>query len=196
MEASSDSPDAEILLEDELTSTSKRVRPTIFLVLLALLTAMTTVATIIIVIPFPLTLGYFNLGDALVMTSGIILGPIGGLIAGGVGSALGDVALGWYVYAPITLVVKGGEGLIVGTISRYSKKSKAAKPWDILGIVLGAIFMLCGYYVGEVLVLGIPSWYALLELLTINSIQVIAGGIVSLLIGPILRDFLRTYVSE
>lgn len=182
-------------IEEWLVMTSGSISPTVYLVILALMTALTTVATIVFVIPFPSTAGYFNLGDAFVMISGILLGPVGGFIAGGFGSAMGDIALGYFPYAPITFVVKGGEGLVIGLISRRVKESRTAKPLDLLGVILGAAVMLVGYYLGEVLLLGYSSGAALLELITINSIQVIAGGIIALIVGPMVRDFLRNYTS-
>jgi len=182
-------------IEDFLVMTSGSISPTVYLVVLALMTALTTVATIVFVIPFPSTAGYFNLGDAFVMISGILLGPVGGFIAGGFGSAMGDIALGYFPYAPITFVVKGGEGLVIGLISRRVKESRTAKPLDLLGVILGAAVMLVGYYLGEVLLLGYSSGAALLELITINSIQVIAGGIIALIVGPMVRDFLRNFTS-
>ena len=183
-------------LEDEMVIVSGPMSPTIYIVLIALMTALTTVATVVFIIPFPSTTGYFNLGDAMVMISGILLGPIGGLVAGGVGSAMGDVALNFLPFAPITLAVKGGEGLVVGMISRYAKSGKKISPWDIFGVLLGSIIMLAGYFVGEVMVLGISSGLALLELITINSIQVIMGSIVALIVGPMLRNFLQNYTFE
>ncbi|MCK5238712.1 MAG: ECF transporter S component [Candidatus Thorarchaeota archaeon] len=183
-------------LEDEMVIVSGPMSPTIYIVLIALMTALTTVATVVFIIPFPSTAGYFNLGDAMVMVSGILLGPIGGLVAGGVGSAMGDVALNFLPFAPITLAVKGGEGLVVGMISRYAKSGKKISPWDIFGVLLGSIIMLAGYLVGEVMVLGISSGLALFELITINSIQVIMGSIVALIVGPMLRNFLQNYTLE
>ncbi len=181
--------------EDELVMTTGPVSSTVHIVILALLTALTTVATIVFIIPFPSTAGYFNLGDAMVMISGILLGPIGGFIAGGFGSAMGDIALGYFPYAPITLVVKGSEGFIVGLASRHAKQSITAKPLDLLGIILGAGIMLLGYFLGEVLLLSYSVEVALLELITINSIQVIMGGIIALIVGPLLRNFLRNYLT-
>jgi uncharacterized membrane protein len=82
---------------------------------LAILTALTTVLTMVVSIPIPATQGYINLGDAGVLFAGLLLGPLGG-IAGGVGSALADYALGYIHYIPITFFVKGFEGAVTGTI--------------------------------------------------------------------------------
>ncbi len=177
------------------TAETGRMGIALYVALIAIFCALTTVATIVFIIPIPSTFGYFNLGDALVMLSGILLGPVGGFVAGGIGSAMGDVALGYFGFAPFTLVIKGGEGLVVGMISRHSKGSQTPRPWDILAVILGAIIMLSGYYVAEVVFLGITPPAALLELIAFNSIQVIAGGIISIVIGPMLRGFLQNYTQ-
>lgn len=56
----------------------------------AVFTALVTAATLLIRIPVPATQGYINLGDAVVIAAGLLLGPRTGLIAGGIGSALAD----------------------------------------------------------------------------------------------------------
>jgi uncharacterized membrane protein len=169
---------------------------TLFIALLAMFCALTTVGTIVFIIPIPSTSGYFNMGDAMVMLSGILLGPVGGFLAGGFGSAMGDIALGYAIYAPFTLVIKGSEGLVVGIISRYSNDAKRLRSWDILAVILGSIIMLSGYYTVEVVFLGYPPAAALFELLAFNIFQVLSGGIVSILIGPMLRGFLSEYKSR
>ena len=168
---------------------------TIFISLLAILTALTTVTTIMFTVPFPSTQGYFNLGDAFVMLSGFLLGPVGGFIAGGVGSATADLMVA-PAYAPLTFLTKGCEGMVVGWFSSRTKKKSRISPWDILGVVLASVVMLLGYLLGEVLFLSYAWEVAMLELITINSIQVVVGSIVTITVGPAVRVFLRTIVSE
>ena len=168
---------------------------TIFVSLLAVLTALTTVTTIMFTVPFPSTQGYFNLGDAFVMLSGFLLGPVGGFIAGGVGSATADLMVA-PAYAPVTFLTKGCEGMVVGWFSSRTRKKSRISPWDVLGVVLASVVMLLGYLLGEVLFLGYVWEAAMLELITINSIQVVVGSIVTITVGPAARVFLRTVVSE
>jgi uncharacterized membrane protein len=163
---------------------------TLYLTLLAILTALTTVATIVLVIPFPTTSGYFNLGDVLVMISGLLLGPIGGFFAGGVGSAIADLIVA-PAYAPITLIVKGLEGMVVGLIGSRTRRESKLSPWDILAVIIASCVMLVGYLLGEMIVFGLTVEVALTELVTINSIQVIVGSLVTLTIGPVIRSYLR-----
>ena len=66
---------------------------TLKLVVAALFAALTTVATMFIQIP---TLkGYIHLGDCFVILSGILLGPVYGACAAGIGSMLADVLTGY-----------------------------------------------------------------------------------------------------
>ena len=158
------------------------------------MTALTTVATVLLVVPFPSTQGYFNLGDTLVMISGFLLGPMGGFIAGGTGSALADVFLGWTAYAPITFIAKGFEGMLVGFFSLRTARAARISGWDILGLIFGSAAMLLGYLFGEMLLFGYAFEVALLELITINSIQVISGSIATVIAGPLLRFYLKDFL--
>ena len=74
------------------------------IVFCALLTALTTVSTMVIQIPSPMN-GYVNVGDVFVLFSVYYLGPIG-VVCAGVGSALADLFSGYAIYAPATLLIK------------------------------------------------------------------------------------------
>lgn len=164
-------------------------RPSVFLALTAIFTALTTVTTLLIVIPFPATSGYFNLGDSMVMISGLLLGPLGGFVAGGMGSALADM-VGYPHFAPITFLVKGSEGLVVGLVTQQNQTSSRIYFRDILGLLLGAFFMLLGYFIAETFLFGLEA--ALLELVWVNSIQITFGIIVALLIGSVTRRYVAS----
>ncbi|MHA2353437.1 MAG: ECF transporter S component [Candidatus Thorarchaeota archaeon] len=162
--------------------------------LLAIMTALATIMTLIIQIPYPGTSGYFNFGDTMVMLGGLLLGPVGGFFAGGVGSALADVISGYTFYAPITFVVKGFEGMAVGFFSFKVKEYVRLSKWDVVGVLVGAIIMLTGYFVAQVILFGLVV--AIGELVTINLAQVVIGATVALLIGPTIRSYLRSVSFE
>ena len=61
------------------------------LVTAALLAAMTCVATMIIKIPTP-TFGYIHPGDGFVLLCGVVLGPLPGALAAGIGNFLHTAA--------------------------------------------------------------------------------------------------------
>jgi uncharacterized membrane protein len=88
------------------------------LAMAGLATAVVFVITRTLVVPIPQTKGFFNLGEAGIYAASLLFGPLVGALAGGVGSALADVSLGYAQYAPFTLVIKGLEGALVGLIAR------------------------------------------------------------------------------
>lgn len=177
---------------------------TVQVALTAVFAALTTVATVIVAVPFPTSTGYLNFGDALVMLSGFLLGPIGGFIAGGFGSAMGDVALGYTQFAPITFVVKGCEGGVVGLFCRMAsgtsrlargvRTSSDVRVTDVLGLLLAAMTMMLGYFLFEIPIYGFGV--ALAEMTTVNWIQVSVGAIVTLIVGPSLRHFLNAQIPS
>ena len=122
-------------------------------------TALVCIATISFTVYVPSTKGYFNIGETMVYTSALLFGPFVGAFAGGVGSMLADVFLGYYYYAPATLVVKAFEGFLVGFLSRKGRvfvKSHTKREWRIftieIGILIGLLISLIGflYYSGLV----------------------------------------------
>ena len=102
----------------------------------ALFAALACVATMSIRIPTPGTGGYIHPGDAIVILAGIILGPVYGMLAGGIGSALSDLIGGYFVYVPITLVIKGLVALVSGLI--YQKMCRYGKN-RYVAVILGGI---------------------------------------------------------
>ena len=125
------------------------------LAITALFTALVCVATIIFSIYVPATYGFFNLGESMVFLSAILFGPFVGAFAGGVGSALADLLLGYPHYAGATLLIKACEGAVVGTLMRKKPKMTSRLYWNVitlfLGILTGSLLGWVGsvYYSGE-----------------------------------------------
>ena len=153
--------------------------------LTAVMTAVTAIVTMITgsFVPFPATGGYLNLGDSMVMLSGLLFGAAVGGFAGGVGSALSDILLGYGYFAPLTLLIKGVEGFLVGFIGNSKSVSRR-----LVGVITGAVAMLAGYFLVETPLTGMGAAFG--ELVAINSIQVTIGGIVALALAQIV---LRAY---
>ena len=129
-------------------------------------------ATIAFSVYVPATYGFFNIGETMVYTSAIVMGPIVGGFAGGVGSALADIFLGYGSYAPGTLVIKGVEGFIVGYLARnlflnYSKKKSVS-----LSIIISIISFLLISYIGMLYFSGNVEF----KILNIILITTIAEG--------------------
>ncbi len=75
----------------------------------------------------PETRGYFNFGESAVYLSSIILPPGWAALAGGIGSMMADVVLGYYHYAPATLLIKGAEAFIASALVRRRPKAFAGR---------------------------------------------------------------------
>jgi uncharacterized membrane protein len=86
------------------------------LILTGLLTALITAVTIVIAIPIPFTNGYVHPGDSMIFMAALILGRRRGAFAAGLGSALADVILGYFIWAPFTFVIKGVMAFLTGFI--------------------------------------------------------------------------------
>ena len=161
------------------------------LVYLALMTALVAVATMVISVPVAATGGYVNFGDTLIFVSALIFGPLTGLVAGGLGSAMADVLGAYGIWAPFTLVVKGLEGLLCGYV--YLKLVGAGWSRDKAGLaamILAAAWMITGYLISGAIIIGSFS-VAAVEI-PANMVQ---GG-VSVAVAAVLVRPLRKIVSR
>lgn len=153
------------------------------LILAALFAALACVATMSIRIPTPGTGGYIHPGDAIVILSGVILGPVWGFLAGGIGSALSDLIGGYFVYVPITFVIKGLVALASGLLyQRIGKTQKSRYTAVILGGVADIILVAGGYFVCEYFIYGAGAAASI----PANIIQGIGGLVISCILYPIL----------
>ena len=152
------------------------------LTLTALLVALVTLTTMVVNIPLPGVKGYVNIGDTVVLLSGLLFGPGVGVIAGGLGSALADLYLGYAYWAPLTLLIKGLEGFLAGwLIFRFKNAS-------FVVAMLAALVMVAGYFLAGSILYGIGPAVASLpgDLLQ-------AGA--SVVLSMILLNPLRKYLS-
>ena len=101
-------------------------------------------------IPLPSGYGYVNLGDAGVFLCACLLPGGLGALAAGVGAALADLILGWAMYAPVTLLIKGLTALLAGLALRRAKK--AGLPLSLLCCLLVPL----GYFLYETILLTAP----------------------------------------
>ncbi|TFG01292.1 MAG: ECF transporter S component [Promethearchaeota archaeon] len=153
--------------------------------IMAVFAALICVLTMIIAIPIPATQGFINVGDAGVMITALLFGPIIGAIAGGVGSALADIFLGYTIYAPATLIIKGLEGFVVGIIANPKKHYSKLNYRDIIGVLIGGAIMVLGYLIYETLIFGFPA--ALYEFFLNSIIQYGLSVIIAILFAKTVR---------
>lgn len=152
------------------------------LVMSAMFAALTCIATMIIKIPIPAASGYIHPGDAVVILSGIFLGPVSGFFAAGIGSAMADLLSGYAIYSPISFVIKGLVAFLVAMAYRFLiQKAKVA------ALLCSGIINLClvvaGYFCYEAVLYGVP---AALPGIVANIIQGGAGLVLTFVLYPIL----------
>jgi uncharacterized membrane protein len=128
----------------------------------AVFVALTFVATLVLTAYVPATTGYFNIGEIVIYVGALVFGPFVGALAGGVGAALSDILVA-PAFAPGTLIIKAGEGVIVGFLNRRLGRTSKVN-WRILtaalGLIVGGVLAITGsvYYAGDVqLFLGYPT---------------------------------------
>ncbi len=159
---------------------------TMAIAITGIMTALVAVTTMAISVYIAPTRGYFNIGEAAVYITALLFGPYIGAFAGGVGSAISDITLGYFQYAPGTLVIKGLEGFIAGYLTHKFSRKVTKRSWKvglvgILSIILiVAMIILFTYYQGtaeftigsSVFTLLIPGilWIILITLTLISII--------------------------
>ncbi len=155
---------------------------------IAVMGALTTVATMTIQVPFPATGGYFNLGDTVVVATALLLfGPIIGAIAGGLGSGLADLLGGWMLFVIPTTIIKGVEGYVVGYVAGDPVNRPFMK--TIIAWIAGGFVIVVGYFIAEAFFLGMGIEAALAEMI-INIPQAI-GSVLGVLISLAVKDRLK-----
>ena len=167
---------------------SKRSKRTRLIVFTALMSAMTTVLTLLSI---PLASGYYNFGDVPIFLSACLLGPIPAVITGALGATLGDVILGYTLYAPFTLVIKALEGLIVGLLFKVVNKLVAKQiPQAIfycLVNIVGGLIMALGYFIAEGVMLAEDKWSGGILNLPFNILQGAISAIVATVLAYVCR---------
>ena len=170
------------------------------LTLSGLMIAIVFVTTCFTRIPGPVAQGYINFGDIFIMAAAIIIGKNIGCIAGAFGSALADIAVGGFLFAPVTFIVKGLEGYVTGAIAGSSGDNKQVNNVKIMAAVcVGALVMVAGYFLSEMYILKIFSdtfgYTAAITELPANLLQ---GGVSAaagyIIVGLLNKVNIRKYI--
>lgn len=151
----------------------------------AMFLALNTVTTMALAVPIIVTKGYVNLGDVPVILSGWLLGPIGGGIVGGMGSALADLLLGYGHYAPVTLLVKGIEGLLAGLLLHRLRIPVFS------GLVAG-LAMALGYFLAQLSLFGTAA--ALVEA-PANMLQGAVGALCATVLYRLVKSIRKVVTT-
>ena len=152
------------------------------LAIVAVMTAVVFVLTLVIQIPTPAK-GYIHLGDTGVFFSAFAFGPWVGAIAGGLGTGLADAAAGYPQWAIFSFLIHGLQGLVAGWFYR-----RWPTTWGLISAaVIGGAIVVAGYLFAGMILSGIAA--ALAEV-PLNIIQVAAGAVVAV---PLFLAVRRAY---
>lgn len=155
------------------------------IVLVGLLAALIYVATAVINVPNGYG-GVIHLGDSMVFLAAILFGRRIGALSGAIGMTLFDLLSPYAEWAPFTLVIKGVMALIVGTIA-YSGGAKGENMVrNIIGMVLGGIWMIAGYYAAE----------AILYQNILAPVASILGNVIQFAAGTVIASVLFVAVKK
>ncbi|WP_051280821.1 ECF transporter S component [Anaerovorax odorimutans] len=140
------------------------------IILTGLMTALVTVATMVIAVPVPFTSGYVHLGDSMIFLSVFILGWKYGAFAAGIGSALADLFLGYVHWAPWTLCIKGIMAIIMGLIIQKCLNSK--RNTVIASLITAGVWVIFNFAVKQIVIYeAAHNAEALLEDAGVNSVS-------------------------
>lgn len=153
------------------------------LTLSATLTAIVTVATMVVQIPSPMN-GYINLGDCFVLLSAWLLGPVYGTAAAAIGSALADILTGYTIYAPGTFVIKGLMALVACLLVKMFISRKKILAGRIVSAVAAELIMVFGYFLYSALIFG--EGLAAAVSIPGNLMQGLIGLVASVILASIL----------
>lgn len=164
------------------------------LVAAALFAALACVATMSIRIPTPGTGGYIHPGDAVVILCGIFLDPKTAFLAAGIGSSMADLLGGYFVYVPITLMIKGltawgGSHICRSMTQKGINVHKAVAVCGLFDMAMVA----GGYFICELPLYGLAASFASVPS---NLIQGASGLIISGILYPLLSKPLAGVIKS
>ena len=177
------------------------------LIFSALLSALCFVSTFVIKLPTP-TMGYIHPGDAIVLLCGVFLGGFYGGLAAGLGSMFSDLIAGYVTYAPATFVIKALCAVIASFLFNefqvfWNNKRKTVS--FIIAGVIGESFMVIGYFLYEIFLLGILAGglnavsissgiIAAASGIVFNIVQGCFGVVLGVILFPILSPIIKKYL--
>lgn len=121
------------------------------LTLSALLATLTFIMTRYFAIPTAIG-GSINVGDSIVLLSGLVLGPLYGAITAATGSAIADLVSPFAIYTPATFIIKALVAFTVAILFKRLKKLDL-KINILISSIVAEIIMILGYFIFEAFIL-------------------------------------------
>ncbi|MBE6720468.1 MAG: TIGR04002 family protein [Ruminococcaceae bacterium] len=147
-------------------------------VMTAVFTAIIFVLTAILHIPAPS--GYVHLGDAILYISAIILDMPWAIIAGALGEGLADVAGGFAMYLPATIIIKAVAALLF--VSVRNRENRLLTKYTVFMTLPAAIVTVGGYFAADLL---ISREFAVADILG-NTVQALSSAVIFIFLAAAL----------
>jgi energy-coupling factor transport system substrate-specific component len=96
--------------------------------------------------------GYIHTGDIAIYVAAFLFGPVVALVAGGAGTALADLNLGYSAWAPGTLFIHGLQAFVAGLIAWR----RGLIPM-VVATIAGGLIVVLGYFVYQWAMVGAGS---------------------------------------
>lgn len=161
---------------------------------IGVLAAIVFIATFInIMLPISAKGGLVHLGTPVSVIAVLVFGRRNGTLAGAIGMTMFDILGGFAIWAPITLIARLGLGYILGTFAFSKQRQGNSWLFNSIGLILGGLFMVATYYVGEALLYG--NWIAPLGSVVGDVTQIILSFILGFPIAIILKRSLKNSLA-
>lgn len=170
------------------------------MVWIGVMAALSCVATMFLKVEIPTPIGktMFHFGDVFCLAASMLLGPIAGGLAGGIGMFFADIFMGWADSAVFTFVFKFIEGFICGIIAYSFRRYGNKLVFNIVGAVSGTVVYIA-LYLGKKFVENYMLHHAALETVladlavkcTTSSFKGIVSVVVSVVLTVLLKKALK-----
>lgn len=163
------------------------------------------VASAFLQIPIPTAIDNtrLHMGNVMCLLSGLLLGPVQGGLAAGIGSMFFDLTNPAYITsAPFTFAFKFLMGWICGMFAFHKNTRISSHKRYIIGSALGAFAYVLLYlsksYIEHRFVLGLPLEAVMITLsqkAVVSSVNAVVSIIVAVPLGIALRPAIRRYLQ-
>jgi uncharacterized membrane protein len=153
-------------------------------------------------VPIPVAVGditRIHLGNIFCLLSGLILGPVGGGLAAGIGSALYDITNPAYIAsAPFTFAFKFLLAFVCGLVAFAAHKKGESHKLNLLGAIAGSLTYMV-LYLGKSLVEGLllgNAFMALVPALVTKAATSGANALIAVIVAVPLCAVIRAALKR
>lgn len=141
-----------------------------------------------------------HLGNVMCLLSGLLLGPVSGGLAAGIGSAIYDLTNPLYLAsAPFTLAFKFLLGFVCGGIAHHGEKSGMDARWNLVGSVCGSVTYTALYVTKSFLkkvLFELTPWQAAMALTAPKLVTSLVNGMIAVVVAVPLAGMIAAALKK